>query len=606
MGDAQIRIFHGPNVCVPFRAAVAQWGKLPDERVSANTAAAYRLKFGDHPLWADGEIPETEVDYLTLVGAVAAALHPPDLPPRLLPGEAGEPSRIALESADPQTSALVLRTAIEAAQAVFAAAAGRRVAIPEIGRRLAQVRAQVRLRLPRSLIGTLVSVAGRRGIPVYPVAAGSEVWLYGQGSAGIRMFWAASEPDSPMGVRLSRDKALSNRLVVRAGFPGVVHATARTPDEAVAIADRIGYPVVAKPLERGMGVGVTTGIRDRGTLLEAFRIAGEATSRGVLVERHVEGIDHRLSVFGGRLAWASARFPPAVVGDGRSTILELIGRENAARSRVRQAGEGLKPIVVDDGLRRHLSGQGQSLEDRPSPGESVRLRGVANTAQGGTFEDVTSRMHSDNRDLAETLARVFRLDAIGVDLIIADIGQSWRGQPCAVIEVNATQGIGCEAHAEIILARRFPGKTQGRIPSVVLIDCPGSVRDTVVGCLVDGGLRVGEANGRRTRLAGQDRPGAGRPLAAGVRALLLDPACDAIVIEATAEEILDQGFPLDRCDLVLGGSSFPEDLRTLVAACAAAAFDRLSTARDAESRIRENLEAVLCSAARNPCRTRIR
>jgi len=38
-------------------------------------------------------------------------------------------------------------------------------------------------------------------------------------------------------------------------------------------------------------------------------------------------------------------------------------------------------------------------------------------------------------------------------------------------------------------------------------------------------------------------------LAERVQALLLDPACEALVVACTPEEILAQGLPLDRCDL---------------------------------------------------------
>jgi hypothetical protein len=34
-----------------------------------------------------------------------------------------------------------------------------------------------------------------------------------------------------------------------------------------------------------------------------------------------------------------------------------------------------------------------------------------------------------------------------------------------------------------------------------------------------------------------------------VQGLLLDPACEALVVACTPEEIIEQGLPLDRCDL---------------------------------------------------------
>jgi cyanophycin synthetase len=45
---------------------------------------------------------------------------------------------------------------------------------------------------------------------------------------------------------------------------------------------------------------------------------------GVIVERYVRGSEHRLLVIGGKLAAAARGETARVVGDGRSTIDELI------------------------------------------------------------------------------------------------------------------------------------------------------------------------------------------------------------------------------------------------------------------------------------------
>ena len=44
----------------------------------------------------------------------------------------------------------------------------------------------------------------------------------------------------------------------------------------------------------------------------------------VLVEQYLEGVEHRFTVIGGRVFAITQRRPPHVVGDGRSTVSELI------------------------------------------------------------------------------------------------------------------------------------------------------------------------------------------------------------------------------------------------------------------------------------------
>jgi cyanophycin synthetase len=184
--------------------------------------------------------------------------------------------------------------------------------------------------------------------------------------------------------------------------------------------------------------------------------------------------------------------------------------------------------------------------------------------------DCTAAIHPDNRELAETLARAFHMDALGIDFMTPDIGRSWREVPCAVLEINATPGFSSDARAESIIDAKFPAGRTGRIPSVVLI---GAQSDDCAGyadALRTAGLRVGDTDGRQTRLDGRSRCLGVQALPARVMALLLDPGCDALVIGASVEEIERHGFPLDRCELavVAPGIELSDALRQLVGRCA--------------------------------------
>jgi cyanophycin synthetase len=407
-------------------------------------------------------------------------------------------------------------------------------------------------------------------LPVYPVAAGSRVWQFGQGSAGIHFFEAANEHDSPTGARLAGDKFFTNQLIVRLGLPGVEHELVRDLDGARRAAERLGYPLVLKPLDAGKGRGVTAGVRNEDELAHAYARAARETHRGVLVERFVAGDDHRISVFGGRLCFASRRSPPRIVGDGVRTIAELIDAENASRSDADVAAGFLYRIEVDADLLNRLAAEELTLGDTPANGRTITLRSIANMATGGRVADVTAIVHPDNRDLAETLARAFRMDALGIDFMTPDITKSWREVPCAVLEINATPGFSSDERAERIVEAKFPNGADGRIPAVVLIGADRAVLDEYADTLRDAGLRVGATDGRLTQLDGRVRCTNAQMLPARVTALLLDPGCDALVIGASVEEIERHGFPLDRCELavVAAGIALSDPLAGLVRGCA--------------------------------------
>lgn len=173
--------------------------------------------------------------------------------------------------------------------------------------------------------------------------------------------------------------------------------------------------------------------------------------------------------------------------------------------------------------------------------------------------------------MAEAIARAFHLDAIGIDFMTPDIGRSWREVECAVLEVNSTPGFSSDTRADTILDMRFPpGGCAGRIPAVVLIGADAAALESVAAALGRRGLRVGRVDGTQGFLGTAIRHRGEAALPARVRALLLDPGCEALVIGTSAEEIDRHGFPLDRCDLALtaAGVALSGPMSRLLAACA--------------------------------------
>ena len=94
-------------------------------------------------------------------------------------------------------------------------------------------------------------------------------------------------------------------------------------EDAWDAAEDIGVPVVVKPYDGNHGRGVFTNLTTREEVETAYAVAMEEGS-GVIVERFIPGNEHRLLVVGGRVAAAAMGETASVVGDGKSTIEELI------------------------------------------------------------------------------------------------------------------------------------------------------------------------------------------------------------------------------------------------------------------------------------------
>ena len=124
-------------------------------------------------------------------------------------------------------------------------------------------------------------------------------------------------------MELASEKDETNRILGDLGLPVPRQALVYRLRRAESAAERIGYPVVLKPLNANHGRGVTTDIQDASQLENAYDKAREH-SEGVIVETFLKGLDHRLLVVNGELVAAAKRVPAHVVGDGKNTVEELV------------------------------------------------------------------------------------------------------------------------------------------------------------------------------------------------------------------------------------------------------------------------------------------
>lgn len=400
-----------------------------------------------------------------------------------------------------------------------------------------------------------LKAAYEQNIPV--TAIGMEVFQYGQGRRAQWFDSTCTLQTSNSSVKLARNKQVAAARLCQAGLPVPSHQRVGSVEDALRAAQQLGYPVVVKPLDKDGGKGVTAGLDAEAELRTAFEQA-RAVSPQVLVEKHVQGRDYRLTVLDGELLWAIERIPAGVTGDGQRSIAQLIEQENQDPSRGDGAHAALKRLVLDDEARHTLSKQGYSETSVPVSGRFVALRRIANVASGGRPVAVNEQVHPDNARLAVSAAQALRLDLAGVDLLIPDIARSWRESGAAICEVNAQPQLGATTGPHLygqILRKRLAG--EGRIPVVVVVGA--SAEDSLMHEVITG-LR---AQGRS--VGWSDQRGAGiddELLVRGVNSafasgqmLLTDPRVDALVLGLHDDELLSVGLPVDRIDcLVIAGA----------------------------------------------------
>jgi cyanophycin synthetase len=257
----------------------------------------------------------------------------------------------------------------------------------------------------------------------------------------------------------------------------------RTPDAAAAVAARIGFPVVVKPLDGNHGRGVTLDIEDVETVRGAFdRALQQSRGGSVVVEQMIVGNDYRFLVVGGRMAAVAQRVAAQVLGDGTHSVRELVDLVNADPRRGLGHEKVLTRMRIDDEAERLLKEQGRSLDDVPEEGDVVRIAATGNMSTGGSAIDRTWDAHDDNIDIAEEAARVVGLDVAGIDFLAPDISKPVRETGGAIVEVNAAPGFRMHTHptegeaqyvAKPVIDLLFPPGRPSRIPIVAVTGSNG-------------------------------------------------------------------------------------------------------------------------------------
>ena len=285
---------------------------------------------------------------------------------------------------------------------------------------------------------SLVRAAEERQIPWIRMNDYSLV-QFGHGRYQKRIQATVTGTTSNIAVELASDKEETNSILRDLGLPVPQQRLVRTSHNAKRAAERIGFPVVLKPLSANHGRGVSINLKSRDEVAIAFDKAKEHHST-VIVESYVPGFDHRLLVVSGELVAAAKRVPGHVVGDGKHTVEQLVDIVNQDPRRGVGHEKVLTRLEFDHQADRLLEAKDYDRSTVPTEGETVFLRSTANLSTGGTAIDVTDIIHPDNREMAIRAISAVGLDVGGVDFLTTDISESFRDTGGAICEVNAGPG----------------------------------------------------------------------------------------------------------------------------------------------------------------------
>jgi cyanophycin synthetase len=412
----------------------------------------------------------------------------------------------------------------------------------------------------------IVDAATDRHIPSIRLNDGNLVQL-GYGVRQRRIWTAETDRTSAIAEGISSDKDLTKSLLASCGVPIPDGRVVDSLEDAWEAAQEIGLPVVVKPSDGNHGRGVSIDLKTREEIEAAYKLAQDEGSE-VIVEKFIRGNEHRLLVVGGKVVAVARGETASVVGDGVSTIKQLIDKQiNTDPRRGTTEEFPLNFVVLDDdpAVRLELTRQGYAPDSVPPAGKSVLIQRNGNVAF-----DVTDRIHPKVAAAASLAARIVGLDIAGVDLVAEDISRPLDAQGGAIVEVNAGPGLlmhlkpadgPARPVGRAIVDHLFSEEESGRIPIVGVTGSRGTtmvarltarlldVQGPYVGLACRDGLYLKQRRVEKNDCANWE----------SAQRVLMNRAVEAAVIENDSHAILAEGLAYDRCQVGIVTNIDPED-----------------------------------------------
>ncbi|MBK8039338.1 MAG: cyanophycin synthetase [Verrucomicrobiaceae bacterium] len=401
----------------------------------------------------------------------------------------------------------------------------------------------------------IVDAAKERGIPWRRLQEGRSLIQLGQGAKQRRIWTAETDRTGAIAEYIAQDKDLTRTFLKQAGVPVPEGQTVGNADEAWAAAQDIGLPIVVKPTDANHGRGVFIDLTTQEQVAEAYEQALNEGS-GVMVEKFIPGVDHRLLVVGSDMIAASRGDPAIVVGDGKSTVVQLI--EDQLNSDPRRGEletcpwDKINTVTWDPVILADLQNQGHPPESIPLDGERVMVARFANWAI-----DITDEVHPSVRDHVITAAKVAGLDICGVDVVCEDISKPLEAQGGAIVEINASPGLLMHLKpaigkvrpvGEAIVNMLFP-EGDGRIPVIGVTGTHGKTTTVklLAHLLASTGKFISTSHSDALQFGERKAASKQGDRLFGTQGVLLHPWTEIAICETSAESIILEGVGYDRC-----------------------------------------------------------
>ncbi|MGD9712824.1 MAG: acetate--CoA ligase family protein, partial [Thermomicrobiales bacterium] len=408
--------------------------------------------------------------------------------------------------------------------------------------------------------------ARRRGIRVFERTDKRQFLEFGTGCYQKKARKAVTSESGQVSHQIARDKNRASLVLQEAGLPAPRNRRVRSAEAAVRAAERIGYPVVLKPLDGAQAMGVYPGIRDAAGVRECFAGAQSFSRHGdVVVEQFLEGDSYRVLVVDQEVIGALERRPAEVVGDGKHTVRQLVDIENASPARQPRPDNYLAEIDVNEQTLLALEWQRLHMESVPEAGRTVRLKLIPSGSNGGTRVDRLADMHPDNIEIARQAAKTVGLAVAGLDFVTPDITRSVWEVGGGIVEINGAPAF--YPHYRITTGRAFdpvvrvmemlyPPGAQSQVDAIAIAHAlnPDAICRIVESLISEPGRTIGVAHSGGVSIEGARVGRFPGESPTPLQAVLRNPLIDTAILVPQPADFASPGLEIDILSVLVVGA----------------------------------------------------
>mgnify|MGYP001255921628 CR=1 FL=1 len=204
--------------------------------------------------------------------------------------------------------------------------------------------------------------------------------------------------------------------------------------------NKIKYPLVVKPIDSSGGNKVFVNIKNNLELKNILtkyylnKIIPHSKTHKIMLEEYIKGTEYRILCYDNIILDVVKRTPGYIIGNGINTIEELINIKNKTNQYHKK-----HPLKLH---KHHLNQMQLNTNSILKLNQKINPHYIGTITYGGYLERTPiQKVHKDNINMFKEINKILGLKICGIDVLIDDIGISYKNQICGINEVNSNPSI---------------------------------------------------------------------------------------------------------------------------------------------------------------------